>query len=246
MVGIFIFCRFEFLFTIWLFFLKSKHQLDRQAVSAVVALDERNLLTASSLIKWWHWPNKQLLKTFNGHSSEVQTLWPIMFEDCTRVPKLPTHNKVNGGLNGNGTVLMNGDEKMHIDDEEEEPQDENKLSSFYFLSAAKSDRYICAWWVNLVSWTCRHRLMLIPFLRDLGAENSNSIANFSMDEDPRSIQLAYTSSTQVRCYWLHRVWFFSKFVFLYCRHATSWPSPGRARCSSLSIYLVKSTASSAR
>lgn len=140
MVRIFILV-FQFCFN---FGFKSKHQLDRQAISAIVVLDDRNLLTAASSIKWWHWPTKQLLKTFSGHTSEVQTLLPILFEDCAHAPKLPIHNKLNG-LNGNGSI-MKGDEKMHIDDDyEEEPQDENKLSSFYFLSAAKSDRYICAW-----------------------------------------------------------------------------------------------------
>lgn len=56
-----------------------KATLDRAPITAVCAIDEANLLTGTSLIKWWSWPSKQLLKTFNGHSTEVRHLMPLRF-----------------------------------------------------------------------------------------------------------------------------------------------------------------------
>lgn len=46
-------------------------------ITSICALDAENLITGSNLIKWWNWPSKQLLKTFNGHSTEVQFLRPV-------------------------------------------------------------------------------------------------------------------------------------------------------------------------
>ncbi|KAH9425123.1 WD repeat-containing protein 43 [Dermatophagoides pteronyssinus] len=52
--------------------------LDHNSViTSICVLDNENLITGSNQLKWWNWPKKQLLKTFNGHSNEVRFLRPI-------------------------------------------------------------------------------------------------------------------------------------------------------------------------
>lgn len=48
-------------------------------INAIAVIDSKNILTASSSIKWWNWETRQLLKTFSGHSTEVRYLKPVLF-----------------------------------------------------------------------------------------------------------------------------------------------------------------------
>ncbi|XP_075680841.1 WD repeat-containing protein 43-like isoform X1 [Dermatophagoides pteronyssinus] len=58
--------------------IKCKTILDHNSViTSICVLDNENLITGSNQLKWWNWPKKQLLKTFNGHSNEVRFLRPI-------------------------------------------------------------------------------------------------------------------------------------------------------------------------
>ncbi len=50
-------------------------------MNAICALDSSNVLTASNCIKWWDWDNKQLLKQFTGHASEVLHLRHVKIPD---------------------------------------------------------------------------------------------------------------------------------------------------------------------
>ncbi|KAF7495879.1 WD repeat-containing protein 43 [Sarcoptes scabiei] len=60
--------------------IKSQAILDRSRITSICVIDQDNIVTGSNLIKWWNWPKKQLIKTFNGHSNEIKLLKPIRFE----------------------------------------------------------------------------------------------------------------------------------------------------------------------
>lgn len=73
-------------------------------VSSILVLpDGKSLLSAARNVSWWNLKDKQLIRTFTGHSSDV-----------THLLFVPSTNP--GGEN-------------------------------YFVSAAKGDRYINAWYV---------------------------------------------------------------------------------------------------
>lgn len=69
---------FHFIYITFLSIFISKTILDHNSViTSICVLDNENLITGSNQLKWWNWPKKQLLKTFNGHSNEVRFLRPI-------------------------------------------------------------------------------------------------------------------------------------------------------------------------
>lgn len=70
----------KLLITFFLHFF-SKAKLTDSVISSICAIDNENILTASNNIKWWNWPRKELLQTFNGHSNDVKYLKPILFND---------------------------------------------------------------------------------------------------------------------------------------------------------------------
>lgn len=63
--------------------LKSKWKAGNEKITAILVLsDESRLLTASKNIKLWNVKKKELLKTFTGHSYEVNVLESIRQNDC--------------------------------------------------------------------------------------------------------------------------------------------------------------------
>lgn len=60
---------------------KHKWKASRHSVYSICLVDDTNLISASSTIKWWNLSTREVIKQFTGHATEIFRLLPVRFSN---------------------------------------------------------------------------------------------------------------------------------------------------------------------